>query len=168
MSNMNCVVPFHYQGQAVRFNGDGWINATDIAASKGLRLDNWLRNKETESYIEALERHLNTSDSRDLILTQRGRKGGTWLHPKLAISFARWISPDFAVWCDLHIDALLRGEMSEKQQFNRACKLLSDAQQVASISGRKLAQWRLQKPLLIHEVEHWKQQLQMTLGLEFD
>ncbi|WP_337141927.1 MULTISPECIES: KilA-N domain-containing protein [Pseudomonas] len=75
------VIPFHYQGQPVRFNSEGWINATDIAAAHGMRLDNWLRNKETEAYIEALARHLNTSDSRDLIRGQRGRGGGTWLHP---------------------------------------------------------------------------------------
>ncbi|MFD1690676.1 KilA-N domain-containing protein [Azotobacter chroococcum] len=60
---MSNVIPFHYQGQPVRFNSDGWINATDIAAGHGLRLDNWLRNKETEAYIAALARHLNTSDS---------------------------------------------------------------------------------------------------------
>ena len=28
---MHNVVPFDYQGQSVRFNTDGWVNATDIA-----------------------------------------------------------------------------------------------------------------------------------------
>lgn len=28
---MNNVIPFHYQGQSVRFNSDGWINTTDVA-----------------------------------------------------------------------------------------------------------------------------------------
>lgn len=28
---MSNVIPFRYQGQPVRFNTDGWINATDIA-----------------------------------------------------------------------------------------------------------------------------------------
>lgn len=49
---MNNVIPFNYQGQPVRFNSEGWINATDIAAKHGLRLDNWLRNKETVDYID--------------------------------------------------------------------------------------------------------------------
>lgn len=163
---MNNAIPFHYEGQPVRFSSDGWINATDIAASRGLRLDNWLRNKETESYIEALGRHLNTSDSRDLILTQRGRGGGTWIHPKLAVAFARWISSDFAVWCDLHIDALLRGELTEKQQFDRACKRLADGQKAAGRSASELARWRWQKPPLVRDVEHWREQLQLTLGLD--
>lgn len=163
---MNNVIPFHYQGQPVRFNSDGWINATDIASREGRRIDKWLINQETKDYIDALERHLNTPKKGYLIQAQRGRGGGTWLHPKLAVAFARWISPDFAVWCDLHIDGLLRGELSEKQQFDRACKRLTDAQYVASISGKELSAWRWKKPALVHQVEHWKHQLQMTLGLE--
>ena len=163
---MNNIIPFNYQGRAIRFNSEGWIHATEIAASNGLRLDNWLRNQETKAYIEALAKHLNTSNPRDLVRGHRGKGGGTWLHPKLAVAFARWISPDFSVWCDLHIDALLRGELNEKQQFERACKTLSDAQKVASLSGKELAKFRWRKPGLIHEVGYWRDQLQLTLGLD--
>lgn len=34
--------------------------------------------------------------------------GGTWLHPKLAVAFARWLNVRFGVWCDLQIDNLIR------------------------------------------------------------
>jgi len=104
------IIPFDFRGQAVRFNGDGWINAGDAASQFGKRVDHWLANAETQLYIEALASALNTRDSGDLIRSRRGRNGGTWLHPKLAVAFARWLSADFAVWCDLHIDDLLRGE----------------------------------------------------------
>lgn len=163
---MNNVIPFHYQGQPVRFNSDGWINATDIAKRMSKRLDKWLDTQETQEYIAALGRHLNTPKKGDLIQAARGRGGGTWLHPKLAVAFARWVSADFAVWADLHIDALLRGELNEKQQFDRACRLYSDAKEMASASGRQLARWRIAKPGLEHQVEYWRDQLQMTLGLE--
>lgn len=163
---MNNVIPFHYQGKAVRFNSDGWINAGDAAGQFGKRVDHWLANAETKQYINALAEALNTRDSGDLILSRRGRGGGTWLHPKLAVAFARWLDVKFAVWCDLHIDALLRGELNEKQQFDRACRLYSDAKEVASLSGRQLARWRIAKPSLEHQVEYWRDQLQMTLGLE--
>lgn len=163
---MSNVIPFNYQGEPVRFNSDGWVNATDIAAREGRRMDKWLAAKETKDYVDALMRHLNTPKKGDLIHTRRGRGGGTWLHPKLAVAFARWISPDFAVWCDLHIDALLRGELNEKQQFDQACKRLADASGVASLSGRELAKFRWSKPRLVADVEHWRGQLQLTLGLE--
>lgn len=164
--NDSNVIPFRYQGQPVRFNSDGWINATEIATREGRRLDKWLGTQETQAYIAALARHLNTPKKGDLIRGKRGRGGGTWLHPKLAVAFARWISPDFAVWCDLHIDALLRGELNEKQQFDRACKALSDATEIASLSGKELARFRWRKPGLIAQVEHWRGQLQLTLGLD--
>lgn len=109
---MSEIIPFDYQGQSVRFNAGGWINATEIARREGRRLDHWLKTEETKAYVTTLERHLNTPAKGDLIRTRRGRDGGTWLHPKLAVAFARWISPDFGVWCDLQIDALIRQGMA--------------------------------------------------------
>lgn len=163
---MSGIIPFHYQGEPVRFNSDGWINAVDAARQFGKRVDHWLANAETKQYIEALSEALNTRDSGDLIMTRRGRGGGTWLHPKLAVAFARWLDVRFAVWCDLHIDALLRGELDEKQQFDQACKRLADARDIASLGGKELAAWRWRKPGLEREVDHWRYQLQLTLGLE--
>ncbi|MNM42401.1 KilA-N domain protein [compost metagenome] len=164
----NNVIPFHYQGQAVRFNSDGWINATDVAKRFGKRPVDWLKQGETKEYLNALAEAL-TCDAGSLVQTSKARSdrgGGTWFHPKLAVAFARWLDLRFAVWCDLHIDALLRGELNEKQQFDRACRALDDGQQVASLSGRELARWKGRKPALIHQVEYWREQLQMTLGLD--
>lgn len=165
---MNNVIPFHYQGEPVRFNSEGWINATDVAKRFGKRPVDWLKQAETKEYINALADAL-TCDAGSLVETSKARAdrgGGTWFHPKLAVAFARWLDLKFAVWCDLHIDALLRGELDEKQQFDQACKRLTDAQHVASLSGKELAAWRWKKPGLVHQVEHWKHQLQLTLGLE--
>jgi hypothetical protein len=163
---MNNVVPFHYQGQPVRFNSEGWINATDVAKRFDKRPVDWLKQEETQRYLAVLAAALNCEPG-SLLETQRGRyQGGTWLHPKLAVAFARWLDLEFAVWADLHIDALLRGELTEKEQFDRACKALSDATGIASLSGKELAKFRWRKPGLIARVEHWREQLQLTLGLE--
>ena len=163
---MNNVIPFHYQGQPVRFNIDGWISATDVAKRFDKKPAEWLRLPDTLKYMEALMRHLNVGESHLLVATTKGRSGGTWLHPKLAVAFARWLDVDFAVWCDLHIDALLRGELTEKQQLDRACRALEDGRKAASASGRALAQWKMRKPALECQVDHWRHQLQLTLGLE--
>lgn len=163
---MNSVIPFHYQGQPVRFNSDGWINATDVAKRFGKRPVDWLKQEETKEYLGALSEALNC-DPESLLETRRGRHhSGTWLHPKVAVAFARWLDVKFAVWCDLHIDALLRGELTEKQQLDRACRALEDGRKAASASGRALAQWKMRKPALECQVDHWRHQLQLTLGLE--
>jgi hypothetical protein len=41
---------------------------------------------------------------------------GTWIHQKLIIFFARWLSPEFAVWCDLQIEEILKFQNSQPNQ----------------------------------------------------
>jgi hypothetical protein len=111
-----------YEGQPVHFTGDGWINATQVAARFGKHLDDWLRLAETKSYMRALAKALNAADVRELMRTRRGRKGYTQLHPKLGVALARWCDTDFAVWCDLQIDHILRGGLSlwQKEATDRS------------------------------------------------
>lgn len=163
---MNNVIPFEYQGQLVRFNTDGWINATEVAKRFGKKPAEWIRLPDTTKYMDALARHLNVGESHLLTSTTKGRSGGTWLHPRLAVSFARWLDVDFAVWCDTQIDALLRGFPSAIGRFNHACKRLDNRQSRASASGRDLAEWKREKPSLIAEVERGRHHLQMILALD--
>lgn len=193
---MNNVIPFHYDGQPVRFSSDGWIDASSAAKRFGKEPTAWLRTIETVEYVSALAEALfgkgvsetdleklrlmesrgkqakaftlELAKSTGLAVTKAGRGGGTWLHPKLAVAFARWLDVRFAVWCDLHIDALLRGELTEKQRFDQACKRLDDGKKVASKNGRELAIWKRQKPPLEREVEYRREQLQMILGFDED
>lgn len=75
------IVPLNYKGEAIRFNTDGWINATDIAKRFGKRLDHWLSNAETLEYVRALDevysgepsKILHTRDS-GYVKTSKARK----------------------------------------------------------------------------------------------
>lgn len=103
---MSKIIRADFNGTEVQFNDAGFFNATSAAEKFGKRVDHWLANKETSEYIE----RLNTRISGDLILTKRGRNGGTWLHPKLGVVFARWLDVDFSIWCDEQIDNIIHGE----------------------------------------------------------
>lgn len=105
----NAIVTKNYNGTLVVFNEEGWLNATDYAVKHGKRVDVWLRNQETSEYISALCEISNTTKN-GYLKTRRGNNGGTWLHPKLAVMFARWLDPRFAIWCDTQIDGLIRGK----------------------------------------------------------
>jgi hypothetical protein len=85
-------------------------------------IPNWLRLEETRLYIAAFVEALNVSDVSDLIRSQRDRDrgGGTWFHLKLAMAFARWCDPRFAVWCDLQIDSLIRDGYARISEAERA------------------------------------------------
>lgn len=102
------IITRDYQGHAIAYQGDGWFNATQAAAKFGRRVDKWMENSDTQDYINALCELSNTPKS-GYLKTKRGANGGTWLHPKLAVHFARWLDTRFAIWCDEQIDALLRG-----------------------------------------------------------
>lgn len=116
------IIPFDYQGQAVTFNANGWINATIAAARFDKAPNDWLRLGSTEEYIEKLASRMNESNTGKsritLVTTRRGNtaNSGTWLHPKLAVKFARWLSVDFEIWCDEQIDALVRSDQANWQQ----------------------------------------------------
>ncbi|WP_017522309.1 KilA-N domain-containing protein [Pseudomonas nitroreducens] len=142
------IIPAEFEGQAVSFTSDGWINATTAASLFGQEPRDWLRLHETEAYARALAKRLSIpfeprlikrrssskvsggnsgfrpelSNCAGLVITKRGSTnngGGTWLHPKLAVAFARWLSPDFAVWCDMQMDALLRSDNSKWEQVRQ-------------------------------------------------
>jgi len=103
------LVKLEYRGIEVNLNEDGWFNATKAAELYGKKPHNWLKLKETRDYIERLCRFLNATQNH-IIKTKKGKyNGGTWLHPRLAVPFARWLDMDFAIWCDDQIDKLLRG-----------------------------------------------------------
>lgn len=103
---MSKIIKADFDGSVVTLNSDGWINATVIADANGKRVGDWVDLPSTREYVD----RLNTRLSGNLIQAKRGRNGGTWLHPKLAVMFARWISVDFAIWCDEQIDEIIHGK----------------------------------------------------------
>lgn len=106
------LVTLNYQGHAITYREDGWFNATEAAQLFDKTPFDWWRLPGTQSYASALCRQLRTEKISTLRVIMRGgrsRPDGTWYHPKLAVAFARWLDEDFAVWCDLRIDELLRG-----------------------------------------------------------
>lgn len=107
------VIPLQYEGQAYSFNSAGWINATEAAKRFEKKPNDWLKQDETKEYLLEMAAALNC-DPESLLKTRRGRyDSGTWLHPKLGVRFAQWLSTRFAVWCDLQIDRLIHGEADD-------------------------------------------------------
>jgi hypothetical protein len=122
---MSKITPLDYQGQAVAFNAEGWINATEAAARFGKRPTDWLALDGTRDYMDAMASALGqeskvSQNHFGLARTSRGGKApGTWFHPKLAVRFAQWLDMKFAVWCDLQIDGLIRGDLSTWRQVRQ-------------------------------------------------
>jgi hypothetical protein len=90
------------------FREDGWFNMTRAAATFNKDLQSFIRMDETQAYIAALA-EANSVPGTDYVEAVRGRHGGTWAHPKLAIRFAQWLDVKFSIWCDAMIEDILKG-----------------------------------------------------------
>lgn len=99
------IIKAEFNGEMMQFNEIGWFNATAAADRFGKDLSNWVRSVDAVSYVDALKSVNNT----DYVITKKGRNGGTWLHPDLAVVFARWLDVRFAVWCDQQIKSIIYG-----------------------------------------------------------
>ena len=111
ISGVTTVVTAEYKGQGYSFRDDGWFNATEAAQRYGKEPAQWQRLPATIEYVEALKRRYGEITHVETSRARADRGGGTWLHPKLAVPFARWLDMDFSLWCDEQIDRLLRGDL---------------------------------------------------------
>lgn len=105
---MTKLVKVEYHNIAVSFTEEAWFNATEVADRYGKRVADWQANIETQNYISALAEILNVPKEA-LLKTKRGRYGGTWMHPRMGVPFARWLDVSFGVWCDDQIYKILTG-----------------------------------------------------------
>lgn len=93
------------------FTSDGFVDATEMSKHFPNKSPNyWLRNTNTIEYIDALIQMENYTFEDLVVVIKGGNSPGTWIHPSLAVSFARWLSPVFAVWCDKIISSILHGK----------------------------------------------------------
>lgn len=99
----NQLIYREYNGTVFTFREDGYFNMTKAAKAFGKQLHNFWLSPSTTEYMEALQATLDSNVS----LKEAQRGVGTWGHPKLAVFFARWLDPKFAVFCDAVIDDIL-------------------------------------------------------------
>ncbi|OUO85319.1 phage antirepressor KilAC domain-containing protein [Bacteroides sp. An269] len=104
---------FIYEGSPVTFQiGEAtMVNATEMAKPFGKQPVFWLNNQYTKGFLKELAELRNLS-SADLVRVIKGGNDknaqGTWLHEDVALEFARWLSPQFAIWCNDRIKELMK------------------------------------------------------------
>lgn len=84
------------------------VNATQMAKPFEKRPIDWLQNQSSIEYLNELSK-VRKSTLADLVqVTKGGNNPGTWMHEDVAMEFARWLSPAFAIWCNDRIKELLK------------------------------------------------------------
>ena len=107
---------------------DGYVNVTKLCKAGGKEYKHWKANKESEAVIKAIERSVGIPT--DLIIrdirTGKNESRGTFVHRRLALIIAQWISADFAVqvaaWTEellLFGSVILGNEKSSEELDNK-------------------------------------------------
>lgn len=119
-------ISYAYKGNRIEFrlNGSLMVNASEMAKPFGenKKPSQWLRYDPSKEFMTALIKvRKNTLTENQpnntyksyyggLVVTQRGGVNpGTWMHEDVALEFARWLSPEFAIWCNDRIKEILTG-----------------------------------------------------------
>lgn len=100
---------YDYDGSTITFaKGDNvMVNATQMANKFGKKAKDWLKTQQSKEFLKSLSEGKKIPSS-DLVQVMYGNSGGTWMHEDVAIEFARWLSPMFAIWCNDRIKELAR------------------------------------------------------------
>lgn len=101
---------YSYEGSNITFSqGENvMVNATEMAKPFGKQVTKWTNTQQTRDFLQELAEVRNCT-SADLVRVVKGgnRQQGTWMHEDVALEFARWLSPKFAIWCNDRIKELL-------------------------------------------------------------
>ena len=124
---------------------DGFFNATLMCQSAGKRWGNYYDIDRTRLYLSRLSA-ITGITAKDLV-SQTIRSEGTWVHRKVAIHLAQWISPDFAVWVTDLVERYVTGQVTTEQS-RAAAQEISEAVEPARDSPQipaQLIQWNRQR-----------------------
>lgn len=112
---------FQYNGSPITFQiGKAtMVNATEMAKPFGKFPWKWLELPSTKEYIRALSENRSLAYNQLVVSIKGGNdtsKRGNWFHEDVALEFARWLSPQFAIWCNDRIKELMRYGMTATTQ----------------------------------------------------
>ncbi|MDY4280588.1 MAG: KilA-N domain-containing protein, partial [[Pasteurella] mairii] len=153
---------FFYNDISVSFNEQHYLNATAIAKHFDKFVKDYLKTAQTQDYIGALARNLSVGNIiltvKDLVIVRQGGiEQGTWLHPKLAVNFARWLSADFAVWCDLKIEELIKTQQKTTallpQNYLQALEALVESEKQKQVLAWENQEMKPKADFVDHYVE---------------
>ena len=149
---------YNYQNSPICFSLDGevMVNATQMAKPFGKLPANFLQTQQTKDFITALSNHYCNYNTEVLQIVNGGNNPGTWMHQKLALKFAGWLSPEFELWVYDRIEELLT---TGKTQLHK----LTDEEKLAEamvIANRIAAKAQQRVMLLEAQTEQQEQVIQ--------
>ncbi len=113
------------------FNATSLLDAFNKHNGKSKVLAEFWSNKNTKEFIIELEKDLFGNIGNSLQLrcysTNRGKNGGTWMHPYLFIKFCFWLSPEIELQAIKFIyDNLIEFRLQAGDHYKAMCEVIAD------------------------------------------
>lgn len=146
------------------------VNATEMARPFRKRAVDWLNTQSAKDFVNALS-EVRKITSADLVaVTKGGLQQGTWMHEDVALEFARWLSPAFAIWCNDRIKELFRTGIATVRNDDEAIayamevlnKRLSESKQRVQILEGENSHLQEQNRILAPKAQYTDEVLQST------
>lgn len=121
-------IMFREEGFIQRIS-DGYFNATKLidawneSSHEKKLLGNYMKNSSTTEFVAQLK----SEGIESPIITGRGKgpNSGTWVHPKVFIDLAMWVSVEFkSKVIDYVIDGLIKSRHDAGDYYNEMCKAI--------------------------------------------
>ena len=127
----NNIIKFEYKNNEVAFEkgNDVMVNATMMAKPFGKQPIDWLKTEQAKEFIATYSKLRNISLADLQKVTRGGNNPGTWLHKGIALEFARYLSPEFAIWTNDRLEELITKGHTE---INRVPTKFSEALRLAA------------------------------------
>lgn len=110
-----------YNGEVIRDRGE-MVSLTDMWKAAGAddakRPANWAR-KEGADFIAHIGLVLNVPEGH-IIRGTRGRNGATFAHWQIALAYAKYLSPEFHMWCNVVVRERMDGSARSSLPANVA------------------------------------------------
>jgi hypothetical protein len=139
---------------------DRYLDATAMCKANGKRWPDYWRMKNTQKFVTELSSIVGIHTI-DLVQSQVGREGGTFIHPRIAIHLAQWLSARFAVAVSDWIEELLTTGTVSLAPVTGAKWLLQQAQLMVQ-AEEQLARQQEQVNEVQQKVERLEDRQQLT------
>ena len=98
MTKQNIITHTISDASVLQRDSDGYFNGTGMSVAVNKKIHDYKRLDNTQEYLSVLSLETGIPVSSLIqVVKGRGVKQGTWVHPKVAIHLAQWLSAKFAV-----------------------------------------------------------------------
>lgn len=152
---------------------DGYVNATKLCRDEGKRMNHYLHNQETKDYLAELSR--SAGIPANLLVVKRNTgvndERGTWVHPKVAIHLAQWLSPQFAVFVTNIMMEWFSGayerRKTKEEELLALFKEDDDSFEITSAAAKVMKRRQIVKPILAEKIRLKKLEIQQDMFLGY-